>query len=121
MPQESAIAFKVELEGELFIALHVYLVYDAAKELATTSTLKGSRRRFEWFCVSRKECSRGCQGPLLHSVQRYGQPGGRRGMSRGLASPPKSTEHLYIAIDEAASHVGVQRFRCSPVLVPVLS
>ena len=109
--QESAIAFKVQLENGKFIALHVYLVYDSARELPSVPHGNQVQRRFEWFCVSRDACKRGCKGPLLHSVQRYGPAGGKRSSSKGSTQEIKSAEHLYISVDEAASHVGVQHFR----------
>ena len=88
--------------------------------------LCGSRARRT--LVSRQRCCKGCEGRVLRSIQRFGRLGKRRrGVSpprkeaaaaeagaRGAGAAPrrmKDPRCLYLAMDEACTHVGVGAFR----------
>ncbi|KAL0043852.1 hypothetical protein WJX82_008583 [Trebouxia sp. C0006] len=72
---------------------------------------------YQWNLVTRSACSKGCQGPLLHTVRRYGA------LVRRFTGPSEEDQHasclfqkkqnryMYCAIDEAGSHVGSKSFR----------
>ncbi|DBA67780.1 TPA: hypothetical protein ACH3X2_001214 [Trebouxia sp. C0005] len=72
---------------------------------------------YQWDLVTRSECSKGCQGPLLHTVRRYGSLGCRfTGPSTQVQTDrcldkKKQNRYMYCAIDEAGSHVGSKSFR----------
>lgn len=55
---------------------------------------------------------RGCKGCILRQIQRLGKVGKRSGL--GVDEPigrQKDSKRLYLAIDEACSHLNVKRFR----------
>lgn len=51
-----------------------------------------------WTPVTRSSCSKGCRGPILRGLQRFGK-------NQGLPRLWKSPQKLYIAIDEASTHM----------------
>ncbi|DBB13369.1 TPA: hypothetical protein ACH3X3_005102 [Trebouxia sp. C0006] len=72
---------------------------------------------YQWNLVKRSACSKGCQGPLLHTVRRYGALGCRfTGPSEEVQHDScvvkkKQNRYMYCAIDEAGSHVSSKSFR----------
>ncbi|DBB13364.1 TPA: hypothetical protein ACH3X3_005098 [Trebouxia sp. C0006] len=70
-----------------------------------------------WNLVTRSACSKGCQGPLLRTVQRHGTLGCRfTGPStevqrESCVVKEKQNRYMYCAIDEAGRHVGSKSFR----------
>lgn len=68
--------------------------------------------------MSRQACHRGCSGPILRSIQRFGRLGKR---SWGEVPSPdvtdrtnhnmKDTRYMYLSFDEAGTHVGCRYFR----------
>lgn len=81
-----------------------------------------------WLPVTRARCAKGCAGPILSAIQRFGKQG--RTQKGGAGKEPlkpdsgqdkwKDARNLFISIDEASNHVcafGPNKckvFRCVP-------
>ncbi|KAL0018720.1 hypothetical protein WJX77_012441 [Trebouxia sp. C0004] len=68
------------------------------------------------FCLCTDECNKGCSGPTLKTLQRFGTFGRRSNgpdptsLSSGTADrKAKQAKYMYLSIDEAATHVGNKR------------
>ena len=70
--------------------------------------------------MTRKDCCKGCKGPLLRSVQRFGRLGKRStdnlttvadGSSAAAPKQQKDPRCMYVSLDEACTHVGASAFR----------
>ena len=110
------IAYQITLSNDEVIRLEVFLVYDAAHPSAMHSE---KSTNYSWVLVSRAACKRGCEGPTLRAIQRFGKLGKRSGTTpspspRGLdrtSSNMKDSRYMYISLDEAVTHVGCRCFR----------
>lgn len=58
----------------------------------------------------RTACNRGCQGPVMRALQRFGKLG-KRNKAGDSQSSMKSPSRLYLSLDEACSHVNAKAFR----------
>jgi len=66
-----------------------------------------------WLPVTRARCAKGCAGPILSAIQRFGKQG--RTQKGGAGTEPtkpvdggdkwKDARNLFISIDEASNHV----------------
>ncbi len=106
------------------ILLHAYLVYDAAREVTMLIAPSESKeeeylsqippedfhrtRQFQWDCVDRHSCNKGCQGPVLVPIKRYPKP---RESVTGAPGEAKKPSSIHLSIDEASNHVGIRCFR----------
>ncbi|PRW45335.1 hypothetical protein C2E21_5855 [Chlorella sorokiniana] len=110
--QESAVGFLLQLDN-------------GAKE----------EGQFAWSLVTRQHCCKGCQGPVLRAIQRFGRVGSRQAKSAaagqlampgsaaasGAAQPTspsgrkqparKDPRFMYLSLDEACTHVNARAFR----------
>lgn len=64
-------------------------------------------------CVDRSACKKGCIGPVLRPIQRFGRVGKRSGPEapKNQAGQLKNYKYMYLSMDEAGTHVGGSRFR----------
>ncbi len=118
--QDSSVAYRCLMDNGHTILLHVYLVYDTACEVSTLFAPSGAEeeekyppedghkfRQFQWGCVDRHSCTKGCKGPILRPMMRYAKPRASPKIPRGGVKKPSS---MHLSIDEASNHVG-SRFR----------
>ncbi len=97
------------------ILLHIYLVYDSAREVSTLFAPSGAEeeekyppedghrtRQFQWGCVDRHSCSKGCKGPMLVPMRRYAKP---RASAKGPPGEVRKPSSIHLSIDEASNHV----------------
>ncbi|KAH7615612.1 hypothetical protein Ndes2526B_g09642 [Nannochloris sp. 'desiccata'] len=107
------VTFEVQLANDEKLTLDAYLVYDSVKALG-----EGTEKEHEWTLVDRCACQRGCQGPVLRAIQRFGKLGKR---SWGGSPSPDVTDrtnhnmkdmrYMYLSFDEAGTHVACRSFR----------
>lgn len=129
VPEEfrnSALEYELRMyNGETARAV-VYLVY--AEPTRGTSEARGAGARdgktkgvsdgrgFSWLPVMREKCVKGCDGPILSAIQRFGKQGRtqKSAASQKDAKPDakptaenewKDSRNLFISIDEASNHV----------------
>ncbi|DBA65515.1 TPA: hypothetical protein ACH3X2_003172 [Trebouxia sp. C0005] len=116
--------YEVQLENGVTVMVVLYLVYAVPSNQCCQTDVSPQQRSqaamhdgYQWKLVTRSECSKGCQGPLLHTVRRYGSLGCRfTGPSTQVQTDScfvkkKQNRYMYCAIDEAGSHVGSKSFR----------
>ncbi|KAL0026159.1 hypothetical protein WJX79_006416 [Trebouxia sp. C0005] len=121
---DGQVVYEVQLENGVIVRVVLYLVYAVASNQCCQTDMAFQQRGqadmhdgFQWNLVTRSECSKGCQGPLLHTVRRYGSLGCRfTGPSTQVQTDSclvkkKQNRYMYCAIDEAGSHVGSKSFR----------
>ncbi|KAL3132052.1 hypothetical protein ABBQ32_008669 [Trebouxia sp. C0010 RCD-2024] len=117
----SQISYRVHLDNGTNAIVTLYLVYP---EPSTISTQEDSScgaaphaAEYSWSLVTRGHCKKGCTGPLLHPLRRFGALGCRfNGGCVGKADSSgskqtKQSKYMYFAIDEAGTHVGSKTFR----------
>ncbi|CAL8462410.1 g1943 [Coccomyxa elongata] len=115
--RESGVTYQVRLTNGYRVRVHVFVVYDEAVEVAQPSSQSASKpqKLYRWPSVSRAQCKKGCQGPVLRSIQRFGRLGKRSGNvppeARHSKDKIKEAKYMYLSIDEAGTHVNVRRFR----------
>ena len=68
--------------------------------------------------MGRDSCSKGCKGPLLRAIQRFGKLGKRAWNAPADDAPAgsspankKDPRYMYLSFDEAGTHVGARTFR----------
>ncbi|DBA88310.1 TPA: hypothetical protein ACH3X1_016529 [Trebouxia sp. C0004] len=114
------VPFQLRLSNGYMISVTVSLVYEEAHLVHEISEGKVGDKQtcFLWTPVTRDECSKGCSGPTLKTLQRFGTFGRRSNgphptsLSLGTAGrKAKQAKYMYLSIDEAATHVGNKRFR----------
>ncbi|KAL0023434.1 hypothetical protein WJX79_000959 [Trebouxia sp. C0005] len=118
------VVYEVQLENGAIVMVVLYLVYAVpSNQCCQTDILPQQRSQadmhddYQWNLVTRSECSKGCQGPLLHTVRRYGSLGCRftgpftQVQTDSCLVKKKQNRYMYCAIDEAGSHVGSKSFR----------
>ncbi|KAK9823400.1 hypothetical protein WJX72_002490 [[Myrmecia] bisecta] len=113
----TTLTYDVRLSNTHSLSGDIYLVYDTP----ICNGLDGSEGGYQWRQVDRRDCRKGCQCPTMRAVQRYGRarkrqrtqqaqqsmgPGQKCGMGRC-----KDARYLYLAFDEAGTHVGRHNFR----------
>ncbi|KAL0026118.1 hypothetical protein WJX79_001129 [Trebouxia sp. C0005] len=121
---EGQVMYEVQLENGVTVMVVLYLVYAVPSNQCCQTDVSPQQRSqaamhdgYQWNLVTRSECSKGCQGPLLHTVRRYGSLGCRfTGPSTQVQTDScfvkkKQNRYMYCAIDEAGSHVGSKSFR----------
>ncbi|KAK9845461.1 hypothetical protein WJX81_006977 [Elliptochloris bilobata] len=114
---ESGVTYQIRLDNGARVRVNMFIVHDEPREVALPPKQPGGTpsKRFQWTAVARSQCKKGCQGPVLRSIQRYGRLGRRSGNvpEEALESRDKIKEakYIYLSIDEAGTHVGVRCFR----------
>ena len=134
---ESSVRYELTLQNFSKILLNVYIVYSVPVYSEKTADGKDE---FKWKLVKRKYCKRGCKGPILRSIQRFGKlgrrcseiwsstnfqqvhqeqtamqsPQGYGGAKKEDAKkgPSKNHKSLFISIDEACTHVSQGDKKC---------
>ncbi|KAA6421286.1 MAG: hypothetical protein FRX49_08772 [Trebouxia sp. A1-2] len=114
------VPFQLRLNNGYMISITVSLVYEKAHPVHQTGNSEADDRQtsFLWTPVTRDECSKGCSGPTLKTLQRFGTFGRRSNgphpvsLSSDRADrKAKQAKYMYLSIDEAATHVGNKKFR----------
>ena len=144
--QDSGVSYLVRLTNGLMLHMDLYVVHETPQPMEQILPASSALhyQGFQWIPVQRSECQKGCevrpecafcaccygldwvvvdtrhaQGPILRAIQRFGRVSRRSGKKSGspvIEDKAKEARHLYLAIDEAGTHVGAKRFRCcSPV------
>lgn len=120
--RDSALEYELKLYNGSSVRALIYLVY--AEPL---SNLTGQRPAIglngraltddatgnSWLPVTRQRCAKGCAGPILSAIQRFGKQGRTQkgGAGKEPAKPVeggdkwKDARNLFISIDEASNHV----------------
>jgi len=112
---ESSLRYELTLNNGSKILLNVYVVYSVPDE----ATKDGDEDCYTWKLVKRGYCKRGCKGPILRAIQRFGKLGRRcseiwsstnyRSVKQLHDQAANSKDHrfLFISIDEACTHVAM--------------
>ncbi|KAL2620023.1 hypothetical protein R1flu_000228 [Riccia fluitans] len=105
--RESCVKFNVRFINSNQMVIYVYLVYSIpyGKPLNRRNALcrtDGESPLYHWVPVTRDQCSKGCEGPLIRGIQRFGKMPKRSGSG---GDSWKDGRHLYVAVDEASTHV----------------
>ena len=122
--RDSALEYELKLYNGASVRALIYLVY--AEPLRTTKSatmtpalglngapLTDDGGDNEWLPVTRARCAKGCVGPILSAIQRFGKQGRTQkgGAGKEPAKPDsgqdkwKDARNLFISIDEASNHV----------------
>ena len=108
-------SYELRLDNKSKILLDVYVVYSSP---ASSKKTGDGKEEFSWKLVSRKYCKRGCKGPILRAIQRFGKLGrrcseiwsshyNRPQQHSSLQESSKDHRFLFISIDEACTHVSL--------------
>ena len=122
--RDSALEYELKLYNGANVRALIYLVYaeplTGAKAPGQTPALglNGAPLTDDggdnaWLPVTRARCAKGCAGPILSAIQRFGKQG--RTQKGGAGKEPlkpdsgqdkwKDARNLFISIDEASNHV----------------
>lgn len=127
--RDSALEYELRLYNGTSVRALIYLVY--AEPLSRGSASSGSKSSKgltangsaaltdkngnTWLPVTRSRCAKGCQGPILSAIQRFGKQGRTQKGAPGASAPDAATandrdkwkdaRNLFISIDEASNHV----------------
>ncbi|KAL3690291.1 hypothetical protein R1sor_016600 [Riccia sorocarpa] len=112
--RESCLKFNVGFMNKKRMHLYVYLVYASAHRISQIGNHSlSSPHAYHWIPVTRGKCRKGCKGPVIRGLQRFGRMPRRKaeGSSSSDEDSWKQPHHLYIAIDEASGHHNGSNFR----------
>ena len=110
-PGDNGIFYFAKLGNETVVKVVIYAVY------ANPAAM--SDGKYEWTLVKREHCKKSCRGRILKPIQRFGRLGRRNSLNETdnvtAKDMWKETKHLFIAIDEASTHLaehnGTQKVR----------
>jgi hypothetical protein len=127
---DPAVTYSLTLANGEKLTLRCYLVLEDARAVAADGSgadegsagAAAAARAYEWRLVDRCACAKGCSGPVLRAIQRFGKLGrrcaaaaspGPRSPSpdRAAAAAMKDPRFMYLSFDEATTHVGARSFR----------
>lgn len=100
--RESCLKFHVRFVNNTRIQLYIYVVYSSP--YGTTRPDKHTVL-YHWMPVTRSKCRKGCTGSVIRGLQRFGRMPRRGAAAVDGEDTWKEPRHLYIAIDEASTHV----------------
>ena len=123
--RDSVLEYELRLYNGAVVRAAIFIVY--AEPLGREEA-KGSDSRaggfadgkagYTWLPVTRSRCVKGCSGPVLSAIQRFGKQGRTQKIGKGAAAgggePARETSdsdkwkdsrNLFISIDEASNHV----------------
>ena len=131
--RDSALEYELKLYNGSTVRALIYLVYaepltrpgiasDAkAADASTAKPLRAApgggvadAEGHTWLPVTRARCAKGCTGPILSAIQRFGKQGRtQKGAAPAQDAGPaaaagdkwKDARNLFISIDEASNHV----------------
>ena len=111
--EESMLSYELTLNNKSKVLLNVYVVYS----VPTEEVAEDGKPVYTWKLVKRGYCKRGCKGPILKAIQRFGKVGRRCSEiwsstnynTKQLQQAANSKDHrfLFISIDEACTHVAM--------------
>ena len=111
--EESMLSYELTLNNKSKVLLNVYVVYS----VPTEEVAEDGKPVYTWKLVKRGYCKRGCKGPILKAIQRFGKLGRRCSEiwsstnynTKQLQQAANSKDHrfLFISIDEACTHVAM--------------
>ena len=81
-PQESGVAYSVRLNNGERVRVVVYVVSDDPKAVVVPGA--PIEQRYQWNSITRSQCKKGCSGPILRAIQRFGRQGRCTKSSPGL-------------------------------------
>lgn len=101
---DSCLKYKVQFKGGYHLKCYLFLVYATCHG---TTWNKQGEAQYHWVPVTRNQCQKGCSGPLLRGLQRFGKLPRRNSWSLGDGGvdASKDPKKLYIAVDEASNHM----------------
>ncbi|KAJ7518769.1 hypothetical protein O6H91_20G007500 [Diphasiastrum complanatum] len=100
---DSCLKFNVRLMNNNRMHLYIFIVFAIPYR-----TVKVDKEvvNYEWMPVTRSKCKKGCRGSVIRGLQRFGRMPKRNGNTTLECDDSwKEPRHLYIAIDEASTHV----------------
>ena len=127
--RDSALEYELRLYNGTSVRALIYLVYAEPLSRGSASSGSKSSKGFTangsaaltdkngntWLPVTRSRCAKGCQGPILSAIQRFGKQGRTQKGAPGASAPDAATandrdkwkdaRNLFISIDEASNHV----------------
>jgi len=133
--RDSAISFQIQLQNDLRVQFHAFFCYDGAQEVSgppspiphirNTALFPPPQHGYQWGMVERSACCKGCSGPVLRAIQRFGRLGKRTGAAAAQSSAAVATaaasgtgngsmkdpRFMYVSFDEAGTHVSAKAFR----------
>ena len=118
------ISYQITLTNDEVVTLSAYLVYDT-RIGDDMNQMVNKDGLYDWILVNRGECKRGCEGPVMRAIQRFGKMGKRSGSNCNTPRSPattggrldrtnsnmKDSRYMYLSLDEAVTHVGCRCFR----------
>ena len=81
--EEASVTYQVRLGNGYRIRVVVFVVHE---EPFAAVAAAGGATHFTWRAVARSECKKGCSGPVLRSIQRFGRLGRRSGAPPNFGS-----------------------------------
>ena len=66
-------AYSVRLNNGERVRVVVYVVSDDPKAVVVPGA--PIEQRYQWNSVTRSQCKKGCSGPILRAIQRFGRQG----------------------------------------------
>ncbi|KAA6421284.1 MAG: hypothetical protein FRX49_08770 [Trebouxia sp. A1-2] len=115
---ESQASYDMKLSNNQTIHVAVFLVHSSPDAEVTEERDGHEQRVYQWTVISRSACKKGCQGPVLRTLQRFGALGRRSNGPKGTPAEPeavnkksKDCRYMYLSIDEAGTHIGAKTFR----------
>ena len=101
--RDSCLKYRVALDYGEPLTAYIFLIF--ARPWIRRDPKAIAPDTYSWHLVTRRDCTRGCTGPLLKGLQRFGKSPRRGGYAGGAEPQLKDPRKLYIAIDEANSHI----------------
>ncbi|KAK9843157.1 hypothetical protein WJX74_007791 [Apatococcus lobatus] len=104
--QESGVVYNLRMDNGSLARLHAFVVHGDPRKVYTVESSQQlgnyQQEHFEWTPVTRKDCMKGCTGPVLRPILR------KSGATRTKNGEARTREEnfLYLSIDEACGHVG---------------
>ena len=120
--EEASVTYQVRLGNGYRIRVVVFVVHE---EPVGAVAAAGGATHFTWRAVARSECRKGCSGPVLRSIQRFGRLGrrsgapptgfGGSGCGSGGGSPvmPSSSAHYHDSAGASSPNGGVAAASCN--------
>ncbi|KAL0023934.1 hypothetical protein WJX77_001603 [Trebouxia sp. C0004] len=115
---ESQASYDMKLSNNQSVHVAVFLVHSSPDAEVTEGKDSDEQKMYQWKTISRSACKKGCQGPVLRTLQRFGALGRRSNGPKGTSAEPetfskksKDCRFMYLSLDEAGTHVGAKTFR----------
>ena len=88
-------AYSVRLTNGERIRVVVYVVCDSPKAVVVPGA--PIEQRFQWNSVTRCMCKKGCSGPILRAIQRFGRQGRCVALRPSCHDAAQLTHHAYLS------------------------